>query len=77
MAQFDFQRDLSVIHPILSFIGWHGEDSEITPHEELLMQEYLVISGDIGTSNIEEKLSELRVELEKLGHTIHIREDVG
>ena len=78
MAKFHFKKHEGVISAPLSFIGYSGalSDSE-KDGAGLVIAEYKIICGDIGThtETRDESLAKLRQELEEMGHEIVIEDD--
>lgn len=77
MAKFHFAKHPGVISAPLSFIGWSGDlKEEEKSGAGLVIAEYNVICGDIGTdtSTRDARLADLRKELQEDGHEIVIEE---
>ena len=78
MAIFRFETNQELFDPIPQFVEWIPENGEtiddLAQNVGLIIQEYLIISGDIGgpIETIREKLAQLRTELVESGHKVEV-----
>jgi hypothetical protein len=78
MAIFYFQKCEGVIDSPLSWIKWEDPDLSFNFEKEMqvlfALNEYLIICGDLGCASRDEKLKELRDEIEQAGHSVVVED---
>lgn len=73
MAKFHFKKYEGVIDAPLSFVGYSGELTDLEKYGPgFVIAEYNIVCGDIGANSRDEKLANLRKDLEGMGHEIII-----